>query len=312
MKKFYIYAYSMASKGANMLKEELGCSLIKREGSSFVPGTDKIVINWGASDCPPQYNALNKTVKAALNKKDFYERLKDTGCVPPFATSKIEAAATLKFPVFCRTKLEGKDGEGIKIAEKWNDLVEAKLYTQFIDKTSEYRIHVGRGPTGFVIIGAQKKIKKAAPDGENIPSDTRIWGGDVYGLVWKSGGAPVLVPAPVKEVVQKAFEKFPEFTFLAFDVIFDNSAGKAYVLEANTAPMGTPETAKRYADFFRSLYPEAVVQTPASTPVPASSSGGAPAQVGSPLTKSPALPVITIEQVKAAQTILNAYINQHS
>jgi hypothetical protein len=310
MKKFYIYAYSMGSKGANLLKEELSCQLIKREGSQFSPSPDKIVINWGASDCPASYNAINKNVKGALNKGTFFDRLKGTGCVPKFATSKLEAAATLKFPIFCRTKLEGKDGEGIKIAETWNDLVEAKLYTQFVDKTSEYRIHVGRGATGYEVIGAQKKIKKSVPDGENIPADARIWGGDVYGLVWTANGQPVLIPDPVKAVVKKAFEKFPELTFAAFDCIFNNSTGEAYVLEANTAPMGTPETMKRYAKFFKSLHPDVGVETPAATP--ASPAPAAASPVTNTISPTPSLPVITVEQVKAAQVVINAYIAQHS
>lgn len=311
MKKFFIYPYAMGSKGANLLKEELGCSLIKREGSQFSPSSDKVVINWGASDCPPSYNAINKDVKGALNKKTFFDRLKGTGCVPKFATTKLEAAATLTFPIFCRTKLEGKDGEGIKIAETWEQLVEAKLYTQFVDKTSEYRIHVGRGPAGYEVIGAQKKIKKAIPDGENIPSDARIWGGDVYGLVWTANGSPVLIPDPVKAVVKKAFEKFPELTFAAFDCIFNNSTGEAFVLEANTAPMGTPETMKRYAKFFKKLHPDVGVETTA-TPAASSSSPATTSPSANSIGPSPTLPMITVEQVKAAQVVINAYIAQHS
>lgn len=309
--RFWIFPYAQGSEGAKLLAEELECKRILREGSTFKKKPEDVVINWGASDCPAKYDALNKDIKAVLNKQTFFKRLEGTGLTPKFETKKLDAADNLGFPIFCRTKLEGKDGEGIVIAEKFSQLVEAKLYTQYEDKTSEYRIHVGRGPTGYVVIGAQKKIKKAQPDGPNVSPDVRIMTGDGVGFVWKVNDQVVHIPDPVSAVVKKAFEKFPELTFAAFDVIYNNSTGKAFVLEANSAPMGTPETMKRYGKFFRSLYPNATgTATPAST-------GATAAPAASPAVSAPAsatpngvLPVITFEQVTAAQQIINAYINQ--
>jgi hypothetical protein len=311
-KTFHIFPYAQGSKGAKLLAEELGCPRIKREGSSFNKNPDRIVINWGASDCPKKYDAINQNIKAVLNKKAFFERLVGTDLIPPCAFNKLDAADNLSFPIFCRTKLEGKDGEGIVIAEKFSQLVEAKLYTQYIDKTSEYRLHVGRGPNGYTVIGSQKKVKKTIPEGENLSPDARIMTGDGVGLVWTVNSQPVFIPDPVKAVVKKAFELFPEIDFCAFDVIFDNSTGKAYVLEANSAPMGTPETMKRYAKFFKSLHPDAVPQNViVAEEVPAT-----PAPAAAPAAPAPAtpvatvMPVITVQQVTAAQDIINAYIQQ--
>ena len=308
MNRFWIFPYAQGSEGAKLLAETLGCKRILREGSTFKKKPDDVVINWGASDCPAKYDALNKDIKAILNKQRFFKRLEGTGLTPPCAFSKLDAADNLGFPIFCRTKLEGKDGEGIVIAEKFSQLVEAKLYTQYEDKTSEYRIHVGRGPSGYVVIGAQKKVKKAVADGPNLSPDARIMTGDDHGLIWKGqDGQPIHVPTQVQTCVQKAFEKFPELTFAAFDVIYNNSTGKAYVLEANSAPMGTPETMKRYANFFQSLYPNA---TPTATPAGATVAPAASAAAPAPST-TPSFPTITFEQVKAAQDIIHAYIQQH-
>jgi hypothetical protein len=303
--KFFIFPYAQGSEGAKLLAEELDCKRILREGSTYAKKAGHVVINWGASDCPTSYDALNKDIKGILNKKAFFERLAGTGLTPAFATGKLDAADNLGFPIFCRTKLEGKDGEGIVIAEKFSQLVPAKLYTQYEDKTSEYRIHVGRGPTGYTVIGAQKKVKKLQPEGPNVSPDSRIMTGDDHGLVWTNNGQPVFIPAPVKEVVQKAFEKFPELTFAAFDVIHNNSTGKAFVLEANSAPMGTPETMKRYGKFFRSLYPNVGTSSGSATAAPASPAVQAPA------TAPTNIPVITYAQVKAAQDIIHAFIQQH-
>jgi hypothetical protein len=312
--RFWVFPYAQGSEGAKLLAEELGCKRILREGSTFSKKAEDVVINWGASDCPVKYDALNKNIKGILNKKLFFDRLKGTGLTPKFETDKLEAADNLKFPIFCRTKLEGKDGEGIVIAEKFSQLVPAKLYTEYEDKTSEYRIHIGRGPTGAVIIGAQKKVTKTTPDGPNISPDSRIMTGDGVGLVWTVNGQAAHIPQQVLDVVKKAFEKFPELDFCAFDIIYNNSSGKAFALEANSAPMGTTETMKRYAKFFKSLYPNATgAATPASTGATAAPT--ASASVSAPATSSsagsPAIPIITVEQVTAAQQIINAYIQQH-
>jgi hypothetical protein len=121
--KFYIFPYAQGSEGAKLLAEELGCKRILREGSTFNKKATDVVINWGASDCPAKYAALNKDIKGILNKKTFFERLKDTGLTPKFETTQMNAADNLGFPILCRTKLEGKDGEGIVIAEKFSQLV---------------------------------------------------------------------------------------------------------------------------------------------------------------------------------------------
>lgn len=306
--RFWVFPYAQGSEGAKLLAEELNCKRILRENSTFKRKPGDVVINWGASDCPAKYDAVNKDIKGILNKKTFFERLAGTGLTPKFETKKMDAADNLGFPIMCRTKLEGHDGEGIVIADKFSQLVEAKLYTQYEDKTSEYRIHVGRGPSGYQVIGAQKKVKKAVADGPNVSPDARIMTGDGVGFVWTVNDQTVHIPAQVQSAVKAAFEKFPELTFAAFDVIYNNSTGKAFVLEANSAPMGTPETMKRYGKFFRSLYPNATGT--------ASSQGTASTPTASPTVPAPAtsqpIPTITSEQVKAAQDIINAYIQQHS
>jgi hypothetical protein len=271
MTQFYIYPYVQASKSAKLLAEELDGKRILRVGSNYAPQTDHVVINWGASDCPFS-QALNRDNKAALNKRLFFQRLEGLDLTPKFALSAT-AAAALTFPVFCRTVLEGRDGEGIVIAETAAQLPTAKLYVEGVDKTSEYRIHVGRHPVnGVIIIGSQKKVKT----GVNTGLDSRIWCGDSTRLVWKVNGQPAFIPASVLTKAKKAFEKFPELTFGAFDVIFDNSSGNAYVIELNSAPMGTPETMRRYGDFFRSLAATTAVATP--TPAPTPSPAPAPVQ----------------------------------
>lgn len=264
--EYFIYPYTQGSKGAKDLATELQGKRILREGSNYKFKSGHMLINWGASDCPYS-QALNADIKAVLNKREFFTRLYGSGLTPRFATSMADAK-NLTYPVFCRTKMEGRDGAGIVIADNETQLVHCKLFVEGIDKTSEYRVHVGRLPNGeVVIIGAQKKVKKQqTPEMDNVPSDARIWCGDTVGFVWKVNGQPAYIPPAVIQTVTSAFGYFPELTFGGFDVIFDNSAGKAYVIEINSAPMSTAETMKLYGEFFRKF--EQVLLQPASLTPP--------------------------------------------
>ncbi len=244
--KFFVYPYASGSESAKALRDELEGKMILREGSQYVNKPDHVVINWGASDCPYGM-ALNADVKGILNKKTFFQRLAGTGLTPPFATNPESALGALNFPIFCRTKLTGHDGEGIVIADDAAGIVPCSLYVAGVVKDAEYRVHVGRMPDGTVkIIGTQKKIHSNVPG-----TDTRIWVGDTTSFVWTVNGSPVVLPQNAWDSVYVAFEKFPELTFGAFDVTWNMGTNRAYVLEINSAPMKTPETTKRYGDFFK-------------------------------------------------------------
>jgi hypothetical protein len=245
--KFFIYPYSQLSAGSILLAEELDGKRVKLNNShySYKPGT--VLINWGNGNCP-YVQALNpaSAINNVIDKKKFFKTLEGTGLTPPCAYTKV-AAANLSYPVVCRTLTEGHDGQGIVIAETAAQLVDANLYTSYIDKTSEYRIHVGRKTNGeVVIIARQKKYKTDAFEG-----DARIWTGSETKFQWIETAV-----VPVITVAKEAFAKFPELTFGAFDIVYNNSTEKAYVLEINSAPMLNSDTVKAYADFFRTFLTE--------------------------------------------------------
>lgn len=264
--RYRVYPYKAASEGATAIAEALDGKKIRLQNSTYQPAPDDVIINWGNSSCPFP-NALNKDISATLDKLKFFERLAGTGLTPKFATTAIQAAAELSFPVFCRTQLKGKDGEGIVVADTWATLVAAPLYVQRVTKTSEYRVHVGRFKDEIIPIGHQKKVHTAS-EGQHPD----IWTGESTKFVWTVNGSPVQLPAAVKNCVNAAFEKFPELTFGAFDVVYDSAANAAYVLEINSAPMQTPETTARYKAFFQKFAPPAPVVAPvtaAAAPTPA-------------------------------------------
>lgn len=281
--KYFVYPYTQASHSAKALRDELEGKLVLRSGSSYKYSEDHLLINWGCGECPyPQ--ALNHKIMDVINKTRFFNRLKGLGLTPEYATT-LEEAKKLGYPVFCRTTTEGHDGKGIVVADCDGQVVNAPLYVKGIDKTSEYRIHIGRLSDGTIeILGGAKKIKKpVSPEMTNVPSDPRIWTGDTtYFGEFSNYDA---FPMPVQTVVVQAFIKFPELAFAAFDVVYDNSEAKAYVIEANSAPMATPNTTRAYADFFRKY---ASMVMPQAVPQPVAASVQA----------QPTLPTLTYEGVR--------------
>lgn len=299
MTRYMIYPYTQNSKGAIDLAKELGGQRILREGSSYQKKPGDVVINWGASDCPYPY-ALNADNKAVLDKLSFFKRLAGKGLAPRFATS-LQGAPDLAYPIFCRTKLQGRDGAGIVVADNAGQLVNCQLYVEGVNKTSEYRVHVGRLPDGsVVVIGAQKKVHGEPHAGQ----DSRVWTGESTRFVWTVGGAPAVIPGAVTAVSIKAFAFFPELTFGAFDVVYDSDSYKAYVLEINSAPMMTPETAKRYGDFFRKHGEQVSVQPVAS----AATMVAAPVEM---LTVEKVIDKLTHEEI-SLNTIILGYIQSVS
>jgi hypothetical protein len=139
-------------------------------------------------------------------------------------------------------------------------VVPAKLYTQYIDKTSEYRIHMGRNQHGEIIVICRQK-KSLSPE---FTGDKRIWTGKECKLTYIETAVE-----PVIAVAKACFAKFPELTFGAFDIVYNNSTEQAYVLEINSAPMMNADTTQAYGDFFRTFTTNTnTTETPVNTSTP--------------------------------------------
>lgn len=242
---YMIYPYSSASEGAKNIAAGLGGMRIKRSGSTYSYKDTDVVINWGASDNPfPQ--ALNANIGSVLSKKAFFDRCKYADITPRYALDP-SAAKAMNSKLVCRASDKGKDGDGITLWEGDTPLPDAALYVELQPKTAEYRVHVGRTKDGeIVLIGHQRKFKKGGGD---------IWAGESCHFVWTVDGLPVVLPQVVKDVAVKCLALFEEITFAGLDIIYNNATGKAFVLEANSAPTMTPKTVECYTTFFNKFYP---------------------------------------------------------
>lgn len=246
----FIYAHNPASEGAKSLANTLGIRRIRHKNSKFSGDLNKTVINWGSSDTPPEVNKCNvynrpSSISIAINKLRFFEVCKEADVRVPDFSSKIEDALQWVKDgrtAVCRTVLRGMGGKGIVMADNANQVVKAPLYTAYVKKKKEFRIHCTSIGGKDTIFDAQEKAKKH--EVEHV--DYRIRNLE-NGFVFKR--KDIDVPDDVNKQALAAF-KASGLDFGAVDVIWNDAEEQAYVLEANTAPGLEGQTLQSYAKIF--------------------------------------------------------------
>lgn len=249
MTRYRVLPYKQGSRSAKLLSETLGGKVLKLEGSKYKRKPDDVVINWGNSggvlkNRPvPTHGNDPFWVGVGSNKLTFFQRMAEehADIIPRFWTDKADIPLEA-FPVVCRTVLNGHSGQGIVIANTPEEAPEAPLYTQYIKKKGEYRVHVVKGRVIFVQRKA-RKLDVAEPD----------W------RVRNLAGGFVFCLAELEEVPESVLEQSIitvetlGLDFGACDVIWNEHEQKSYVLEVNCAPGLEPRSAEFYANAFKEL-----------------------------------------------------------
>lgn len=239
---YFIFPYKKGSKSAKTLKSAIGSKYPVTASKQF-----KKMINWGASEVPFNYRyILNKpdAVRIASNKLLSFNTMKEAGVsIPEFTTNKEEAENWLESSdVVCRFKLNGHSGEGITIVNKGEQLPEevAPLYTRYVKKKKEYRVHVFKGEVIFV---QEKKKRNSIPTEEMDFRIRNASGGFVFAHqdVFLGEGGRDVACAAVNAL---------GLDFGAVDLIYNERQDKFYALEVNTAPGLEGETVNRYKEAF--------------------------------------------------------------
>lgn len=249
-KRVYIYPYKGYSKSADNLSEILGVPRIKHLRSRFKGHVSKIVINWGASNLSEEASkckVLNKPeqVRKAINKLDFFKTISElpTDQQPrlvPWTTDKDQVKRWIRdgYEVFARKILTGHSGNGIiHITSETDPIPDATLYTQYIKKDKEFRVHVLDGK----IIDVQRKIR----DPNREPTNWKIRSHDNGFIYVRNGVEP---PQDAKDQALLAVSGIG-LLFGAVDVVALKN-GKSYVLEVNTSPGLEGETLASYSKAF--------------------------------------------------------------
>jgi len=243
-----VLPYKQGSKSAKVLSEALGARVLKLENSRFRARSGDLIINWGSSRDSPFFPAgvtkLNsaQAVAIASNKLAFFHKMREDcdDIVPEFWTSKDDIPEG-EYPIVCRTVLNGHSGQGIVIANTPEELVVAPLYTKYVKKKDEYRIHVG---SANQIISIQRKARRRDTPDSEVNWQVR---NHANGFVFVRNN--VTPPQAVLDAAIRAREAVG-LDFGAVDVVYHEREDKAYVLEVNTAPGLEGSTVNDYVNYF--------------------------------------------------------------
>lgn len=248
--KFKVYPYKQGSQSAKALAGALNGKVLKLIGSKYVRRPNDIVINWGSSGVPDNLGVVlnpSVTIQTCTDKRNFFiwAKAECDEVIPNYWTNKSDIPSSvfnMDGMVVARTVLAGHSGAGISIARSMEEVVDAPLYTLYVKKKDEYRIHVGRGGS---IISIQRKARKLSHDSPNW-----LVRNHANGFVYVRDGV-----SPPEQVMAAAVKVFNAsgLDFGAVDVIWNEAQERAYVLEINTAPGLEGQTVQDYAAYFKSL-----------------------------------------------------------
>lgn len=247
-----LIAYNKASNSAKLLAEALGVRRVSHVGPPIT--VKDTLINWGASALPPRVTAAiivntPAAIATAANKLESFIAMMDTVNVPMFTASFEMAREWLRdgTTVVARTKLNGHSGEGLvildpeRIKEQQDDFVRAPLYTQYVKKSQEYRIHVHKGQAFFV----QRKARNFEVANENVNWQVR---NHANGFIYANVDVEVADEAKAQAVAACAALGLD---FGAVDIIRSTARGEWLVLEVNTAPGLSGTTLDKYVEQFK-------------------------------------------------------------
>lgn len=257
----FVWPYNSNSRSARDLANTLNTRIIRRQNSSVVDKTDRMIINWGDSSRCPYSTAkvLNKpqAVALAANKYDCFRAIDNANyrkaeTDPTFIhtpqwtvqPSVAEIWCNGRLKVCSRTILNGNSGQGLIISNRWLDHPNnAPLYTKYVDKTAEYRVHVICG----IVVEVQKKVWPAKRSSVGVDFTQR---NHSDGFVFQSCKFNEVNFKILKQAINVV--KALGLDFAGVDVIWSTEQ-KAYVLEVNTAPGIEGKDLTVYANSFRDI-----------------------------------------------------------
>lgn len=209
------------------------------------PRQGATIINWGRTNFNGffDFNGLNHPleVSVAINKIFTFIVLDSTNsCVPwtgerSIAEEWVHGGVT----VFARTSLTGREGSGIVVVSTPDEMVDAPLYTQYMGRRTEYRVHIV-GNNTFI---TQKKLR----NGIENPN----WKVRSHKNGWIHARRDISAPADLENVARSAISAIG-LDFGAVDLAHNERFGTR-VLEVNTAPGLTGEALDFYVPALQSL-----------------------------------------------------------
>jgi glutathione synthase/RimK-type ligase-like ATP-grasp enzyme len=186
-------------------------------------------------------------LRGGTDKLTQLKTFKDNGIsCPEFTTDRAVATGWLSDgPVVCRRLLRASEGRGIVVAENADQLVAAPLYTRYVKKKKEFRVHVLNGQ----VIDVQEKRKRKGHEGDR---DTRVRN-LANGYVFCRDG--ITEPDGLRDLAVKASNALG-YNVGAVDIAFNERNNLLVVLEVNANPGMEGTTLENYSNNIVKWYKE--------------------------------------------------------
>jgi len=222
--------YKRGSSACKALKDALitaGVNCIRRLADNRKPirNTDLLLYYGGTTSyiIRPLGYVMNQRRADAQNKLRAFQCLQAANLSTVEWTTDAVVAATWPMTV-ARATLTGHSGQGITTHEQGQPLPRVPLYTKYMKKTFECRIHVFNGS---VIDGQIKKKRQGAEDVDTLVRNVHT------GWVYCRDG---YTPSDQAKTLAIAAVAALGLDFGAVDLIFNQHYNQYYILEVNTAP----------------------------------------------------------------------------
>lgn len=266
MSKLVVLPYKTESASAKVVSDILGVKRMLVVGSKLKDSEETTIVNWGNSTTDlsglPSVKVINKQegIRKASNKRDFFRAIQDHNEVsdsPISIPDWTEDSAVAKewyesgHDVVCRHTLQGHSGEGIEVVkfreevEAEHAVPEAPLYTKYVKKRDEYRVHVVAKEAIFV----QRKGRERDDDGSaDINYQIRNHANGFIFLTQDLNPHKTVISESIKAVNALGLD------FGAVDVIWNERRKAATVIEVNTAcGLQSPSNILRYRHALKAL-----------------------------------------------------------
>jgi glutathione synthase/RimK-type ligase-like ATP-grasp enzyme len=254
--KIRIEPYKRWSGGAKALGKKCGI-LRATEKQVTKHGDFDIIINWGRNDKRFNGSYINKpaAVNLATDKLRAFECFRAANVpIPDFTVDKAVAQTWLDdgMHVVARTLLRANSGRGITLVgpadselTPTRNLPNAPLYTQYVKKAEEYRVHVVFG----AVIDVQQKKRKL-----EVPDDQVNWQIRNSSNGWIFARSDVSAPDCVVSAALAAVSALG-LEFGAVDIGYNKHSISCVVFEVNTAPGLEGQTLDSYYGAFVNKFP---------------------------------------------------------
>lgn len=218
------------------------------------PRPGGVTVNWGCGDLRPAGTILNpqESINLLVDKVVFFRHAGRSKYVLPWTTDRAEAREWDS--VVCRRVTRGSGGYGITILEQGQEIPNVPLYTKYIKKSHEYRVHVVKNPDSTLarVLCVQRKIFKKTPHRQE-PLDWKVRSHD-NGFIFAHENLESVPTSVTQTVLAFVGLKFPDLNFGGWDVIYSDKSDRAWVVEGNSAPGLEGHTLECYAEFFREVH----------------------------------------------------------